>query len=376
MTRFIMLFVFVMTLSSLIHAEVPRYSGKPRGTELTGEKIYTVISGDTMWDICGRELKDPYLWQKVWERNPHITDPNWIYPDDRIDLNINQPVKDTFVKEENKIKYQEGETKQFNFMDTEVTTEPASERKVSGYKPKPVKVVDTQDKSNDEANRLQYEMEMNPFIIESRDKEFGKIIKIENDALNAVLNGIVYINKGEKHKVKEGDEFITYSISSETVEHPITFDNIGEIIIPSGKLKVLMAYKDTSKCQVISQLNTIPVGSSIVTEYSKIVLSEKNIKANYEGYIIYLDKGRNNAGLGAIVFIDRGIRQSVKAGMYFDVFTVKKYTKGLDGTIKEIPSQIKGRIKVINARENTSTCIVVGVETNETISAGDRIVVE
>ncbi len=371
-----MLCVVVAAFWLTVFAQVPPHPGKPRGTELTGDKIYTVVQGDTMWDICERELKSPWLWPKVWERNPHISNPNWIYPEDKIDLNIDQPVKDAFIKDTNR----DGEVKQFTFKDTSDdeydTVSPATKKQPSSYKSTPVEFVPPKSVAEEESQKNQYQSEMSPFIIESGNKEFGKMIRIENDGNSAMMKGIVFINKGEKNGVREGDEFLTYTLSENKVEHPISYNNIGTMVTPSGKLKVIITYKDTSKCEVISLINAMPIGSSIVYEYPKIVLNEKNIKANYEGYIVYMAEGTNNAGIHAIVFIDRGLKQSVRAGMYFDVMTEKKYSKGMDGTIRDIPSQLKGRIKVISARENTATCIVIGVNNNETISIGDRIVVQ
>jgi len=45
-----------------------------------GEELYTIKQGDTLWDISAKFLKDPFLWPKLWQRNPYITNPHWIYP--------------------------------------------------------------------------------------------------------------------------------------------------------------------------------------------------------------------------------------------------------------------------------------------------------
>ena len=68
----------LVLVAAQVPAQVPLNPSAPQ--------TYRVSGGDTLWDIAGRFLRDPWRWSEIWEANPKIPNPNRIYPGDELTL--------------------------------------------------------------------------------------------------------------------------------------------------------------------------------------------------------------------------------------------------------------------------------------------------
>ena len=57
-----------------------------------GSKTHLVQKGDTLWDLAGKYLGNPYAWPQIWELNQWVKDPHWIYPGDPLVIDLARAV--------------------------------------------------------------------------------------------------------------------------------------------------------------------------------------------------------------------------------------------------------------------------------------------
>ena len=70
--------LLLLAASGLAQAQVDLREGHP--------DRYTVVRGDTLWDISGKFLRQPWKWPELWHANPQIQNPHLIYPGDTLSL--------------------------------------------------------------------------------------------------------------------------------------------------------------------------------------------------------------------------------------------------------------------------------------------------
>jgi hypothetical protein len=244
------------------------------------ENVYAIKQGDTLWDISSKFLKDPFLWPKLWQRNPYITNPHWIYPGQLIRLSPPEDLKkveETRPREgppkvvvEEKRKEEEPkkvvvEEKPKEVAVVEKPKEAVAEAEVKKVEAPPIKKkveVVAEAKPVERKREVFPEVKSAGFLSDIKFRGIG-IILDSKEGKNLMAQGdIVYLAFKTSKPIMVGDKYTVFRVS-EVVRHPATSQEMGRKYNIIGNVQVIDQYGNFFTARVIEAFDGILIGDMI-----------------------------------------------------------------------------------------------------------------
>ena len=208
-----------------------------------GEELYTIKEGDTLWDISAKFLKDPFLWPKLWQRNPYITNPHWIYPGQPVRIVPAEELMKEVPKEavkEPEIKKAEPTPAEGKPPAVEAKPEVKPETKPAEAKPelKAAEVKPLEEKPVEEKPGVFPEVRSAGFVGDLNLRGIGVIIE-NREGKNYLSEGdIVYLAFRTADPVLVGNKYTIFR-AARIVRDPTTGRKIGRKYVITGNLQVI-----------------------------------------------------------------------------------------------------------------------------------------
>ncbi|MBI5199332.1 MAG: LysM peptidoglycan-binding domain-containing protein [Nitrospirae bacterium] len=310
-------------------------------------KEYTIKKGDTLWDISQRELKDSFLWPKLWRENPEIKNPDRIYPDSVLKIPVKTTVEEKRPEPVEKVAVPPEEEKMLEKVEA----------------PKETPKVPLSDKSRLASAGYITPREIDKSeIVDSPDK---KTLLGEMD--------IVYLTLSSDMKI--GDRFAVLRIVKKVI-HPKTGVFMGNLVKILGELIIIDINEQTATGKIIDSFDYITRGDRLESyaeiEIPYIPSDRVSSPVGIKGYIVeVMDKKVSNAQMD-IVYLDKGLTDGLNAGYRFKVVAVgNKTTVPSTGREINLPDQIIGEVQILSIQENFSAALIT--KSVKDIKRGDMI---
>lgn len=282
-------------------------------------KVYTVKTGDTLWDLARTNLNNPYLWPQIWEQNPYITNPHWIYPGDPLLIEEPKLVEQPTVSEEaakepeeaplgalqKKLPQPDARSAPLDIVTKELETYYCTDVELYGS-------------GRISAKKLSFDT----FIVGAEDEQLERLYS---------PGEIVYLNKGMRQNVFPGSRFQVLRSGGE-VKNPVTGKFVGFYYMELGLVKVLIAHDDNAIAEVELATRPIYCGDALLpfTEKQKLPRDQNHKLQRFvedngkpSGNIVFMEDDRTIAGAGAVVYIDLGEKADIAPGQICTVYRIE-----------------------------------------------------
>lgn len=365
---------------------------KPADAAVSSE--YTVIRHDTLWDISERFLKNPFKWPAVWKQNPHIKNPDLIYPGDKVLITPNgievaaAAPKQESPKAEAVIAPSAADHEKLPIIMLEaqeekvVALEPAAAPDAApvseAAKGEPVKAEERPQEKATPAKKLSlHALTRQGFISTRALEKSGAIVGGPDTKLYFNKGDVVFISmKQDGMAVAAGARFTIFSAGNSII-HPVTKEYIGNNIDILGSLAII-GTGGVVKGKIEKSFKEIPRGTLLkpYTEPAReveITATEALVK----GVIVSALENKENLSTGDVVYIDKGLKDGLKKGNVLRIYRDEKKSVPdpyREKTLITLPPVELGRLVVADPGEDTSACVVL--QSRGAIVWGDQVSTE
>ncbi|WP_152909306.1 LysM peptidoglycan-binding domain-containing protein [Mariprofundus ferrooxydans] len=298
---------------------------------------YIVKKGDTLWDIANYFFKDPMQWLRIWEKNLYITNPDLIYPGNKIWFDPN---------------HQSG-----------LTT----------VRPMPQVIIRPVERlaANTDSAMLLTALERQDFILPEQEQGVGHILASPDERLNFGAHDRVYLKLNQP--ATPGTLFDVFR-TTDAINDPQTGEKIGLLVEHMGQVRVESEAKNGIERAVVTRAfaemsrgDRLKPARTIDPHLRPMPPTQK-----LSGDIIYIRNGAHEAAQNQVVGISIGQEQGLKTGTQLSIMRAGRIIADkVSGSPVQLPQEKVGDLLVLVAQPRVS----IGLITASTapINIGDTV---
>ena len=324
----------MLLLTSWAHAAPELRSDHP--------ERYTVVKGDTLWDISARFLNNPWYWPEIWHVNPQVENPHLIYPGDELALvyidgkpRVTKVSSDRVVKLSPKVRSEP--------IDTPIPAIPLDA--ISSF------LTDTRIVGVEELDGA-------PYVLEGED---GRIITGAGDRVYArgekPADNVGVFRRSKEFRDTETGEFL--GLEARSIAR-------GEVIAENKDVLTLRLKQSNEEVRIGDRL--------LVGEERRITTSfvPSSPDSDIEAQMISVDGGVSQIGQFDVVAINRGEREGLKPGNVMAVLKAGNLVRDpVTNETIELPSERAGLMMVFQTYEKMSYGLIL--QATRPLSVGDKV---
>jgi len=295
---------------------------------------YTVVKGDTLWDISGKFLSKPWKWPEIWHANPQVANPHLIYPGDILSL--------VYIDGQPRIMLNRGESRGTVKLSPKVRSTPMAE----AIPTIPLESINSFLINNRIINSVA-EFEGAPYIVAGNAERVlsGKGDRIYARGSLAPEENYNIFRQGRVYTDPQTQEFL--GINADYI-------GTGDIISSEGEIGTLVLSRTAQEVRIADRL----FATEERTINSTFFPSEPKEQIN--GVILDVPRGVSQIGQYDVVTINKGTRDGLVEGSVLAVYKTGETVRDrVTGDKVKIPDERSGLLMVFRTYDKISYGLVL-----------------